>query len=330
MKNIGSIISAFILLTLPFGLFPGTGVTADKITLRLNWNVYGEHAAFFYGLEKGFYKDEGIDLTLGTSQGSGQTVKLIGTKNDPFGYADAATVAKHINEGMDVKMLAVMLQTNPQCVITWADKHPLKKPQDIKGLSFSFVAGDSLHQLWPAILAGAGLKETDVRTVFAPSGPTKIQLMLQGKVDGTPGYITMQPYLLERESGKKTSTMMFAEFGVNTMSQGILAHVETLQKSPDLVKRFMRATQKSWVEAAKNVEAAVNAHVKHNPKEDATFTRYTFTKTLETLTTQYSKEKPMGWMAKEDWEQTLTVLERYGGMKGRKATEAYYTNEFVQ
>lgn len=308
----------------------GTGIAADKLTLRLNWNVYGEHAAFFYGLERGFYKDEGIDLTIGTSQGSGQTVKLIGTKNDLFGYADAATVAKHVSEGMEVKMLAVMLQTNPQCVITWADKHPLRKPQDIKGLSFSFVAGDSLHQLWPAILAGAGLKETDVRTVFAPSGPTKIQLMLQGKVDGTPGYITMQPYLLERESGRKTSTMMFSEFGVNTMSQGILAHMETMQKNPDLVKRFMRATQKSWLEAAKNVEAAVNAHIAQNPKEDATFTRYTFSKTLEVLTTPYSKGKPLGWMAKEDWEQTLNVLEKYGGMKGRKTTEAYYANEFLQ
>ncbi len=308
----------------------GTGIAADKLTLRLNWNVYGEHAAFFYGLERGFYKDEGIDLTIGTSQGSGQTVKLIGTKNDLFGYADAATVAKHVSEGMEVKMLAVMLQTNPQCVITWADKHPLRKPQDIKGLSFSFVAGDSLHQLWPAILAGAGLKETDVRTVFVPSGPTKIQLMLQGKVDGTPGYITMQPYLLERESGRKTSTMMFSEFGVNTMSQGILAHMETMQKNPDLVKRFMRATQKSWLEAAKNVEAAVNAHITQNPKEDATFTRYTFSKTLEVLTTPYSKGKPLGWMAKEDWEQTLNVLEKYGGMKGRKTTEAYYANEFLQ
>jgi NitT/TauT family transport system substrate-binding protein len=318
---------SFVLL---FGFLQGAAMGADKVTLRLNWNVYGEHAGFFYGLERGFYKDEGIDLTIGVSQGSGQTVKLIGTKNDPFGYADAATVAKHISEGMEVKMLGVMLQTNPQCVITWADKHPLKKPQDIKGLAFSFVAGDSLHQLWPAIIAGAGLKETDVRTVFAPSAMTKIQMMLQGKVDGTPGYITMQPYLLERDGGRKTSTMMFEEFGVNTMSQGILAHVETLQKNPDLAKRFMRATQKSWVEAAKNIDAAVEAHIKHNPKEDAKFTKYTFSKSLDVVTTKHSKGKPFGWMAKEDWEQTLTVLEKYGGMKGRKAAEAYYTNEFVQ
>ncbi len=136
--------------------------------------------------------------------------------------------------------------------------------------------------------------------------------------------------MLERESGRKTSTLMFKEFGVNTMSQGILAHVETLQKNPDLVRRFLRATQKSWAEAAKNLDAAVAAHIKHNPKEDAAFTRYTFSKTLEVLTTQHSKGKPLGWMAREDWEQTLNVLEKYGGMKGRKSVDAYYTNEFVQ
>ena len=258
-----------VFLIFLFGSLQGTGIGADKVTLRLNWNVYGEHAAFFYGLEKGFYKEEGIDLTIGVSQGSGQTVKLIGTKNDPFGYADAATVAKHISEGMEVKMLAVMLQTNPQCVITWEDKHPLKKPQDIKGLSFSFVAGDSLHQLWPAIIAGAGLKEADVNTVFAPSGHDQNPAHASGKGGWDSRLHHHAALPAGAGAGRKTSTMMFSEFGVNTMSQGILAHVETLQKNPDLVKRFMRATQKSWVEAAKNIDAAVEAHVKPNPKEDA-------------------------------------------------------------
>ena len=74
--------------------------TKDKATLRLNFYTYGEHAGFAYGVEKGIYAEEGIDLTILEGGGSGPVVQSIGAATDRFGYADATTMAKLVSKGL--------------------------------------------------------------------------------------------------------------------------------------------------------------------------------------------------------------------------------------
>ena len=66
---------------------------ADKVVLMLNWYVYGEHAPFFYGLEKGYYKAEGIDLDIQEGRGSGITTQAVAAKSVTFGYVDVPTMS---------------------------------------------------------------------------------------------------------------------------------------------------------------------------------------------------------------------------------------------
>ncbi|MGH7350660.1 MAG: ABC transporter substrate-binding protein, partial [Candidatus Rokuibacteriota bacterium] len=129
-----------------FGVWwtPTPAQTLEKATLRLNFYSYGEHAAFAYGVDKGIYAEEGIDLTLLEGGGSGATVQSIGAATDRFGYADATTMAKLISKGLPVKMIANYVQTSPMSIIYFADKG-IKGPKDLEGKKVSFSAGDSLH-----------------------------------------------------------------------------------------------------------------------------------------------------------------------------------------
>src|SRR3954466_2691057 len=58
----------------------------DKVVLMLNWYNYGEHAPFYLGLDKGFYRDEGIDLEIQEGRGSGATVQAVAAGSVQFGY----------------------------------------------------------------------------------------------------------------------------------------------------------------------------------------------------------------------------------------------------
>ena len=119
--------------------------------MRLNFYSYGEHAAFAYGVEKGIYAEEGIDLTILEGGGSGPVVQSIGAATDRFGYADATTMAKLVSKGLPVKMIANYVQTSPMSIISFADKG-IKGPKDLEGKKVSFTAGDSLHQGFPALI----------------------------------------------------------------------------------------------------------------------------------------------------------------------------------
>ena len=82
------------------------GTTADggkSVTLTLNWVPYGEHAPFYYGLQKGFYSAEGIDLKIQPGSGSGNTVKQVAQKQTDFGWADTPALLKSVATGMPVR-----------------------------------------------------------------------------------------------------------------------------------------------------------------------------------------------------------------------------------
>ena len=90
----------------------------DKVTLKLNFYAYGEHAAFAYGVEKGIYVEEGIELAIVEGGGSGKVVQEIGIGSERFGYADATTMANLVSKGLPVKMIANYVQTSPMSIIS--------------------------------------------------------------------------------------------------------------------------------------------------------------------------------------------------------------------
>ena len=73
------------------------------LQFRLNWTLYGEHAPFFLGVDKGFYLEEGLDVEILEGSGSATVVKLIGNGTNVIGYADSATMMRGVTAGVPVK-----------------------------------------------------------------------------------------------------------------------------------------------------------------------------------------------------------------------------------
>ena len=142
---------AGIVVTLP-------AQAADKVVLMLNWYVYGEHAPFFYGLEKGYYKAEGIDLDIQEGRGSGITTQAVAAKSVTFGYVDVPTMMRAAVKGAPVTAIGVLLQKTPMSVMGFVDKN-IRKPNDIKGKIVAMTPGGSNEQIWPLFLKKVGLKE---------------------------------------------------------------------------------------------------------------------------------------------------------------------------
>ena len=95
-----------------------SALAMDKVTLRTEVFFHGPHAPFFLGVEKGFYKDDGIELTVNAGTGSGTVIKLVGNRNDDFGYADGGTLVKAVSEGVPVKMVMGILQASPMAIVS--------------------------------------------------------------------------------------------------------------------------------------------------------------------------------------------------------------------
>lgn len=160
------------------------GTTAA--TLMLNWYPYGEHAALYYGVEKGIFKKHGIDLTIKAGQGSTKTVQAAGQGQVDFGWADTPALLANIDKGVKVKSIGVFLQTTPSAVQVFTESG-IKVPADLKGKTIAVSAGDAPTTTFPIFLKAAGLAEGDVQQQNLDAAG-KMAALLSNKVDGLIGF----------------------------------------------------------------------------------------------------------------------------------------------
>jgi len=151
--------------------------------------------------------------------------------------------------------------------------------------------------------------------------------VLEKKTDALLGGADDQ-YFLIKYKGANPVAMRYADFGANIVGMTILTSGETIKKNPDLVKRFVRATAKSWEEAKKNPGAAVDAAMKAKPDLNRQSTLDQLMVDIDLLDSKNSKGR-IGWGAQGDWDQTLAILKNYRELQTDKGWTTFHTNEFV-
>jgi len=326
----GSLLARYCMLLLTVLILVGMSVdvtrAAEKVTLRLDWTLYGPHAPFYLALEKGFYEKEGLDVKIQEGAGSAKTVQVVGHGGDTFGFADAVNTLKAISAGVPIEMVACLLPKSPMAVISLKESK-ITTPRDLIGRSVSMTPGDSPSQIFPALLKLNGIDPSKVNVISVDTA-AKTALVLTKKADVTVGSaITFVPPM--EATGASLNVFYFADYGVATLTHGIVVTTDTISKNPELVPKFVAASIQGYEEARKNPQAAIDATLKHFPRAVAKVLSEQLRMTFQLLETQRTKGRPLGWMAREDWEDTLKVAVDYGGVKAPRPVGDYYTNDFL-
>lgn len=299
--------------------------TPDKVSLRLNWYLGGLHVPFYYGKDKGYFAEEGIDLTINEGRGSGNTVQVVAAGSDTFGMADSSSVIATAAKGADIKSVMSLLNTSSYAVVSLADK-PIKTPQDLPGKKVAVTPGDPLGQLLQAVCKVNNVDCGKI-TLVQVDPAAKIVAVLEKKTDALLGGVDDQYFLIKYKGGNPVA-MPYADFDVNTVGMTIMTTADTISKNPDLVRRFVKASVKSWEEAKKNPGAAVDAAMKAKPDLNRQSTLDQLNVDLGLLESKNSKGR-IGWGAQADWEQTLSILRNYRDVATDKPWTFFHTNEFL-
>ena len=292
------------------------------VTLTLNWVPYGEHAPFYFGLKKGFYDAEGITLKIQPGGGSGKTIQAVAQEQTDFGWADTPPLLKGIATGMKVKSVGVFLQKGPASIEFLADKG-ITKPSDLKGKKVAGTPGDAMYATFPAWLKANGMQASDVQVVNVDAAG-KIAALTEGKVDAIMGFFHDQAPTIEKSTGKKVNYLLFADFGMNMLGTGIVVHDNLLSKDPNLVKAFVRATQKSWAEAVKDVNGAADAMAEMAEQEPP---KEVLVRQL-TLAGELLAGKP-GVNTEAKWSETISLMQQYAELKDAGGPSRYWDGTYA-
>lgn len=298
----------------------------EKATLRLNWLIYGFHSPFYLGVDKGYYKAEGVDLEIGEGKGSASAVQVVGAKGDTFGLSDGASIVNGITKGAPVKAVMGIMNTTPFAIIARADSG-IKTIKDIEGKTITATAGEAGLTIMPALVQANKLDENKI-SFLRVDGATKLVAVLEKKAAALLGGSENQAIILEQK-GLKVVVLNYADYGVNTMGLAIHVHQDTLKGKQKMVEGFIRATRKAFVEAEQNPAAAIAALAKVKPDLDKDLALKQLQAGLKLVRSRSAPKAPIGEMQASDWKMTIDLMKAYQELKTDLAADAFYTNALL-
>lgn len=314
-----------------FGLLAGAALIAstpafaqEKATLRLNWLMYGFHTPFHLGVERGYYKAEGIDLEIGEGQGSARAVQITAAKGDTFGLSDGASIINGVTKGAPIKAVMGIMNTTPFAIIARADSG-IKTIKDFEGRTIAATTGEAGLTILPALLKNAKLDPTKINFLRV-DGPTKMVSVLEKRADALLGGSENQPFILEQR-GVASVVFNYADYGTNTMGLAIHVHADTLKDKPRMVEGFIRATRKAFEEAEKNPEAAIAAGVKVKPDMDKAMALKQLQAGLKLVRSKAAPTAAIGFMPATDWQMTLDLMKEFQELKTDMPASTFFTND---
>ena len=298
----------------------------DKMQLQLNWFHLADHSPIYLALKKGYYKEEGIDLTVLRGSGSADSAKKIDLGQSDVGISDAPTVLTAISKGANLKMVAVVYDKAGNNVF-FRKSANIKSPKDLVGKKIAVPPADSHRVLWPAFAAMHGIDPNSVTLVnVKPEG--KQAIVAANEVDGSFDLYTSYA-IWEKVLGKgDVGHLLWADFGLPIYGHTYFVNNETIKKNPKLIERFLRATHKGWRDAKADPKAAIDAMVEQVPGLDGATLLATMPQILDLCVTERSAKHGMGWIEPELMQKTMDIT--FANAKPDKpvAVNDVFTNQF--
>ena len=247
---------AFALLAVPAQAQP-----LDKVSFGTNWVAEAEHGGFYQAVADRTYQKYGLEVTIvpGGPQVNNRLL-LLGRKIDFFMSANSLQGFDAVAQNIPTVAVAAVFQKDPQVMLA----HPgmdVETFEDLKKVTL-LVSSEGLQSYFQWMRAEYGFSQDKVKPyTFNP------QPFLVDKQSAMQGYVTSEPYAVEKAGKFKPRIFLLADYGFNTYSTLIETRREVVEKKPGLVQRFVDASIIGWYNYLYGDNKAANELIrKHNPE----------------------------------------------------------------
>ena len=276
LARMGRIVVAGLAAFAAAAMGPAPAQTLDKVSFGTNWVAEAEHGGFYQALADGTYRKYGLDVTIvqGGPNANNRMLMTVG-KLDFFMSANTLQGFDAVAQNVPIIDVAAMFQKDPQVLLAHPDQG-INKLDDLKKLTI-FVSPEGMTSYYQWLKADFGFKDDQVKPyTFNP------QPFLADKHSAMQGYVTSEPFAVEREGKFKPKIFLLADQGFSDYSTLVETRRELVEKKPDLVQRFVDASIVGWYNYLYGDNAPANALIKRqNPEMTDALLAYSVAKMKE-------------------------------------------------
>lgn len=310
---------------------PALAETDIKFTL--DWKFEGPSAGFFLAMDKGYFKAEGLNVTIDTGNGSVEAIPRVATGTYQMGFGDINSLIKFLDEDPAQKVKAVMVvyERPPFSIIGRKSQGITEDPKSVEGRKLGAPPPDGAFAQWPAFVQVAGIDASKV-TIESVGFPVREPMLAQDQVDGIFGFAFSSVLNLKAQGVPDDDivTILMAEHGLELYGNSILVNTDFAAANPDAVKGFLKALAKGFADAVADPEAGADAVMKRNEvlKKDIEVERLKMANALN-IKTPYVVENGFGGIDAAKLAKSIEFLTVSMKLKGNVKADQIFDASFL-
>nr|WP_232372594.1 ABC transporter substrate-binding protein [Acuticoccus mangrovi] len=290
------------------------------------------HGPFLIALDKGYYADEGLDVTIDRGFGSGDTIAKVAAKAYDFGFAEGTSLLKFNTENPDDQVISVLIinDESPTGVIS-VQKNGVTTPQDLMGKKISATQNAATVLVWPVFAQLNGLDPEGIEYLFVEPS-LRDAMVLQGQADATFGFATTTVLNMVQAGVDRDDITYFtlAQYGLKPYSSGIIVRADYAKENPEVVKGFVAATVKGLVDMLADPEEGLKLLKEREPliDEKVEAARWELAEELSILTPSVI-DLGISEVQKVRYEEAAMQVAESFGIDVQPKMENYYDPSFL-
>ena len=320
-----------VLIIISF-LFSITSYADTKIPFTLDWKFEGPSAPFFNAIDKGYFKEAGLDVEISPGKGSLDAIPKVATGSFPLGFADINSLIKFLDQNPGAPVTAIMMiYDKPPFAVIGRKSLGIKSPADLPGSVLGAPPPDGAWAQFPSFAKANGLDMNKIKV--EPVGfPTREPMLAEGKVASVTGYSFSSFLNLVRLGVPEDdiTTILMADHGLKLYGNAIIVNTDFASSNAKVVKSFLGAVGKGWKDAVSNPSSAIDSLVKRNPAADKKLEERRFNLALTgNVMTDYVIKNGMGNIDKARFEAAIAQLSETYKYKTKPNAKLYFTDAYL-
>ncbi len=318
---------SLMLFSLLAGCVPQSQTASERMALTFMAGYKPQADLPFVGVyvaqEKGFFDEEGLEVTIEHSPGHGEHLQLVASGKVQVTTQDAAVMLqRRADPGLPLVSIALIGQRGQQAFAALSTSG-MQTPKDWEGHTVGYK-GTPPPDLY-ALMQAAGADPSKVELVNVGFDP---RLLTEGKVDVYPVYKSNEPFQI-RKWGYDVTLWDAADYGVPTLGLTYVTSEDTLAKQPEALRRFLRASMRGIEYARDHRDEAIDYVLKYaGPETDRDNMRFMMDSELADAESDVTRQHGLGWQTQEQWQGMADMLQQYAQMPNVDVSKAF-TNDLL-